>query len=249
MLDPRTPSLIVSGDDPLDLSDPIYNDWDLVADFDPEPTPPAAPCWRDQLQAGDVVLFVYPIRLPGDGDLPKTRPCLVLDIERRGGTSYAVLAYGTSADSDANRGYEVSVTSAAEVAAAGLTRPTRFVGFRRLMVPLASSDFRPIPSTGSPVIGRLGPAARKRMNAVRGRIHAEADIARERRAQARRERQTRRSPRPVTVERIASRRAGLSQMQRPRESALPTLAREDRERRARPILNLVRTTDLKEDSA
>lgn len=140
------------------------------------------------LGAGDIVLFVFPIRLPGETEEPKTRPCLVLDVVEKRGYRFAILAYGTSAASMANKGYEITVATAAEVAACGLRRYTRFVGARRLLVPLNHGDFRPKRSMGSPVIGRLGPAAMARLHEVRGRTHAEADIAAERCAEAWRER-------------------------------------------------------------
>ncbi|QIE54176.1 hypothetical protein G5B40_01175 [Pikeienuella piscinae] len=58
-------------------------------------------------------------------------------------------------------------------------------------------------ATGAPVMGRLSGDAVERMNSVRARIHAEADIAAERRSErrkARGARHRRTEPRPVRVE-------------------------------------------------
>lgn len=189
----------------LDLSHPVHGPADPFAEED---TAAACPSdWQATLGCGAIVLFRFPVRLPGDGDMPKTRPCLVLEVLERGGRRFALLAYGTSAATAANHGYEVTVGTAEAVAEAGLDRYTRFVGARPLLVSLDHPDFRPAAPDGSPVIGRLGPVAERRMHAVRAHIHAERDIAANRRESARRERRERRSQtsprwaRPVSVER------------------------------------------------
>jgi len=157
--------------------------------------------WREALTWGDIISFRFPIE--GAGALPKKRPCLVLDVHRLGDSRYALLAYGTSADTQANRGYEVRLTEP-EARAAGLHRPTRFVGARRMLVAVDHPDIIISAATDTPLIGRLTGAAFERMNAVRARIHAEADIAADRRSERRRTRQGRRrraEARPATVER------------------------------------------------
>lgn len=68
--------------------------------------------WRDHIRVGDVVLFRYPCAAAADIEAPKSRPCLVLDIETVGGLRYALLAYGTTAATNANRGYEIRVGAA-----------------------------------------------------------------------------------------------------------------------------------------
>lgn len=157
--------------------------------------------WRDHISVGDVVLFRYPCAAEDDTEAPKSRPCLVLDIETIGDQRYALLAYGTTSASGANRGYEIRVGAAPDLVDAGLHRPTRFIGARRLLVSLASPNFVPFGGTGAPVVGRLTGLVRERMHAVRARIHAERDIAAERRASRRRRSTERaRAPRPVVVE-------------------------------------------------
>lgn len=110
----------------------------------------------------------------------------MLDVRSVLGTRYALLAYGTSAMSDANTGYEVRVRHAEDAMASGFAKPTRFVGARRLLVPLTHSGF-PVGDSGNPVIGRLTGTLFERLNRVRARIFAEADIAAEKRAERRRE--------------------------------------------------------------
>lgn len=101
-----------------------------------------------------------------------------------------MLAYGTSADTSANRGYEVRLTET-EARAAGLHRATRFVGARRMLVALDHCGFVICAAKGAPTIGRLTGDAFERLNAVRGRIHAEADMAADQRTRRRRARRTR----------------------------------------------------------
>jgi len=137
--------------------------------------------WQETLAVGDVVSFRFPIAEDGANIAPKARPCLVLDIAEIGGVRYATLAYGTTSKRRANTGYEVRLGKPSEYRAAGLHEPTRFVGKRRMMVPLDHSGFVICGATGAPVPGRVSGAAEARMEAIRGRIHAEADIAADRR--------------------------------------------------------------------
>tara|TARA_R110002124_G_scaffold42292_7_gene130338 strand:- start:454 stop:1014 length:561 start_codon:yes stop_codon:yes gene_type:complete len=142
--------------------------------------------WKATLTAGDIVAYRFPVAEEDGTAAPKMRPCLVLDIETIGGALYALLAYGTSAVTAANKGYEVRVRSGNAVRAAGLHRPTRFVGARRLMVPLDGSGFAVCAATNSPILGRLDETARKRMNSVRTRIRADRENAADRRVSRRR---------------------------------------------------------------
>ncbi|MCA0273078.1 MAG: hypothetical protein LCH69_13595 [Proteobacteria bacterium] len=158
---------------------------------------PATAGWQSRLTHGDVVMFRYPVA-DGDGETPKPRPCLILDVVTIAGSTLVTLAYGTTACSSANRGYEIHVTRAEAMRAAGLHRPTRFVGARRITVTTGHPGFAEN-RAGTPVVGRLGELEFERLNAVRARIHAEADMAAERRATRRRE--GRQPPaRPVSVE-------------------------------------------------
>lgn len=158
----------------------------------PQPLLPAnAPF--EQLQRGDIVLFRFPLaEVDDEPGAPKRRPCLVLDTLCIGGFPFFELAYGTSADTSANRGYEVIVKRPSARATAGLTKPTRFVCARRIIVHADHSGFDGR-TKGPQIIGRLDAPLLERMNAVRARIQAEADIAahyreeRQRKEQAREE--------------------------------------------------------------
>ena len=147
-------------------------------DAAPAPAHPAmGPDWRSRLRPGDIVVYRFPVAEgPTSSETPKARPCLVMEIETFGGRPWATIAYGTSARSKANRGYEVPVLRAADHTAAGLHRPTRFVGFRRLLVSLHSEAFVVHGATGSPVIGRLPEGPLNRLDRVRARIQAERDM-------------------------------------------------------------------------
>lgn len=147
------------------------------------------PC---QLERGDVVLFRFPTSEEEDteGGAPKRRPCLVLDVFERGCERYVQLAYGTSAHTRANRGYEVLVKQRDSRAVAGLRKPTRFIGARRVTVHVQNSGLRG-PAEGPKILGRLDDALLARMHAIRARIQAEADIAAHYREECRREEQAR----------------------------------------------------------
>ena len=149
--------------------------------------PTMTEAWRDHVSHGDIVSFRFPLAEKDAAGRPKTRPCLILDIEEKGGQRCALIAYGTTSRRRSNIGYEVHVRRRADYIAAGLNEPTRFVGARRLMVPLSHSGFVICGATGSAVLGRLDGKPLDVLNAVRGRIHAMRDIAEERR-EARRSR-------------------------------------------------------------
>lgn len=128
----------------------------------------ATPGWHAELRAGDVVAFRFPFAERRKRAVPKTRPCLVLAVSDRDGVPHALVAYGTSVNTSANRGQEVTVATPTGMAAAGLRKPTRFVGARRILVPLKSPRFRLHPETGAPILGRLSATDR----------HALFDVAR-----------------------------------------------------------------------
>jgi hypothetical protein len=163
--------------------------------------PAAAPDWHERLSVGDIVSYRFPVADDVGTAQPKARPCLVIDLETLVGTQYAVLAYGTTVTAGPNRGYEVSVRKPHAFLDAGLHKPTKFICARRLLVPLQSNGFVCSAATGDPILGHLVGEERERMNAVRAKLHAERDIAADRREE-RRERTRRRSrdPRPFVVE-------------------------------------------------
>ena len=144
------------------------------------------PAWQDHVTHGDIVSFRYPFAEDTSTGQPKARPCLILDIEIIGGQRYALIAYGTTSHRRSNVGQEIHVRRRAEYLSAGLDKPTRFVGARRVLVPLTHRSFAICSATGSAVLGRLDGEPFEAMNAVRGRIHAMRDIAAETRPRRRR---------------------------------------------------------------
>lgn len=145
--------------------------------------------WTLTLTYGDIVSFRFPT---DDAAKPKARPCLVLDIVRKRGRRYAVLAYGTSSRCTHNAGQEVQLLNREEATLAGLDRPTRFVGARRVTVPVTSHGFVCCTELKTPVLGRVVGAEYARVLSIRSRLQIEA-------AQARRER----SRNQVTIEATA----------------------------------------------
>lgn len=180
--------------------------------LDTTSTPMATTPWADTLQRGDVVMFRFPCA--DDGPV-KPRPCLVVEVDRLGGYTFIELAYGTTAQTKANRGYEVHIYTDVGMALAGLRQPTRFVCARRVMVAPFHRDFATTRRNPSPVIGRLDDAGIERMNGIRARIHAEQDIAAERREIERAEQTVKRDKTPARrAPASASRAAALATARR-----------------------------------
>lgn len=153
----------------------------------------AAAHWADHVRPGDVVLFRFPVPFPQTRDgKPGIRPCLVVEVDDHGEERRLVLAYSTTATTRSNGGYDIAVTHVADLQTAGLRRATRFIGTRLLSVSPNHSGFD-VGGAGAPVVGHLTGSRFERMQAVRARLHAEHDIAAERRRE--------RSEAPVTVER------------------------------------------------
>lgn len=76
-------------------------------------------------------------------------PMELLPLFRRCGTG----PYGTTSRRRANSGEEIHVRKRDAYTTAGLDEPTRFVGARRILVPLTHSGFVVSTDTGSPVLG------------------------------------------------------------------------------------------------
>ncbi|MCD1626813.1 hypothetical protein K7H22_12495 [Seohaeicola saemankumensis] len=184
--------------------------------------------WQEHISYGDVVSFRFPVAEAGDDAPLKARPCLILDIEEKKGVRYALLAYGTTSRRKANTGYEIHVRTSFACAAVGLDAPTRFVGARRILVPLSHSGFVIHPGLGAPVLGRLEGDEFERMNEVRARIFAMADIRAERKVWTLRKR-TRKFLNTYTVEpRRLSRARPAPQELRQLDLPLPTVAQPKR---------------------
>lgn len=114
--------------------------------------PETTDTWKATLSRGDVVRFRFPLaNRQADDTGPKRRPCLVLDVFTCGQVQFAKIAYGTSADTRANRGLEIRINDPDAIKTAGLDRPSRFVCARTLIVSLNHPAFEPVSETGTPL--------------------------------------------------------------------------------------------------
>lgn len=147
----------------------------MLAEHIPLPGTDTAPV---SLQTGDVVRFHFPV-VDAEDRRDKPRPCLVLDTLHFDGHRFVMLAYGTLAEHGHTTGYDVPVCEPETMREAGLSRPTRFCGARCILVSVRHPGFGRVRPGRTPRIGCLIGKALERMNAVRGRLHAEADIAQE----------------------------------------------------------------------
>ena len=128
--------------------------------------------WRDTLAPGDIVAFAFPTT---DATHEKHRPALVLSIDRSGAVAEAVVVYGTAAMTRANTGLELRVTASTDIAAARLRKPTRFVGTRRIKVPLDSPRFI-VCAASTAVIGQLPSTFHPRLDRLRDLTAASAPV-------------------------------------------------------------------------
>lgn len=135
--------------------------------------------WRDDLAPGAIVSFTFPSQ-EGDPALEKARPALVLAVEPGdGGAPMVTLAYGTGSRSGANRGLELRLRSRMEVTAAGLHKPTRFVGARTTRVHRTSPRFVEC-GHGTAILGHLPDRLLPRLERVRAAVAREARAPRRR---------------------------------------------------------------------
>ena len=111
--------------------------------------------WRDHINVGDVVAYRFPAAEPDLAELPKVRPCLVIERHDNDGPPCVVLAFGTTSPQRPRGAYDVVVPDWTQASSAGLKQATRFQCDRCLCVTVASTAFDLSGRTGSPVIGRL----------------------------------------------------------------------------------------------
>lgn len=113
---------------------------------------PAPSSWAASARPGDIAMFRFPKRY--DDLAGKCRPCLVLAIRQLPGGLMITLAYGTSAQTNANRGFDLRLDAPADWRPAGLHRATRFVLARRITV-MATDPRFDAGTVSNPVIGSL----------------------------------------------------------------------------------------------
>lgn len=140
------------------------------------------PAWAKTLQRGDIVLFRFPCAEKNPVEAPKSRTCLVLEVETREGQLHILLAYATSADTRANVGNEIHIETPEDMAAAGVRKPTRVVCDRRSWATPNHPGWDINPRHPSPVVGRLSPRGLARMDAIRAKLQALRDIVAEHRS-------------------------------------------------------------------
>ncbi|MBC2836518.1 hypothetical protein H7F16_13445 [Gemmobacter straminiformis] len=139
----------------------------------------------DDFAIGDVLHYPFPSKTTG-GETDTARPCLVIDTHKISDRAYLLIADGAPAEAARRTGYDILVEEDALLASAGLEQPTRFCAARRVFVSRQSLRRKAIRPDGGIRVGRLTGRAFERLNAVRGRLHAEADIARHQREEERR---------------------------------------------------------------
>lgn len=108
--------------------------------------------WATSCVPGTIVSFRFP--QGENGQSGKARPCLVIGINTASNDMRLTLAYGTTAETDANRGFDLHLSERAAWRKAGVHRPTRFVLARRLTIAIDDLRFDCGPA-GNPIIGRL----------------------------------------------------------------------------------------------
>lgn len=133
--------------------------------------------WQTELTAGTVVSYRFPVAEEAGGPEPKARPCLVVDVREIDGQRHAVVAYGTSRQTKTNCGYEVEVRNVEARAAAGLDRRTRFIGARRVTVPLGDAAFVTCRQRDTPILGHLAGGPLARLETLRERFGADLRTA------------------------------------------------------------------------
>lgn len=123
--------------------------------------PPSEESIPFPLTPGDIVMCRFP-SAEGRREVEKTRPCLVLAVEG----DEITLAYGTTRESHVRRERELHLVQPAEIMAAGLWRPTRFLGWRTARIARASARLRPSPQ-GDAICGRLSGRSRRALTRLR----------------------------------------------------------------------------------
>lgn len=133
---------------------------------------PTNKSWQHSLKPGAIVAYRFPHeRRAADGEQPKVRPTLALDVIKFGDQPFAMIAYGTSSARGRAPGLLIEVNDPDELEAANLASRTVFDASRRLLVSLHSSGFASPARSDSPVIGQLAGVSAERAALVRRRVH------------------------------------------------------------------------------
>ena len=140
----------------------------------PHPAGCACPRCAPDLAPGDVALFRVPV--PGGRGRPEARPCLVVDVATLGDERLVLLAPGVPAAGRPAGGGDLHAAAEDLRGVPGLAGPVAFLAGERLLVSVAHPGFER-DGTGSPVLGRLGDGALRRLDALGARLEAGRDRA------------------------------------------------------------------------
>lgn len=110
------------------------------------------PDWTAGLVPGTLLSFHFPEA--EDGKPGKARPCLLIAIDQDETGMRLALAYGTSANTPANRGLDLVLDQEADWSGAGLRRPSRFVLARRITI-MPGDPRLSFSRKGAPIIGQI----------------------------------------------------------------------------------------------
>jgi len=125
------------------------------------------------IRRGAIVSCFYPLAEIPARPGPEARPALVIRVfqDHEQGRSMALVAYGTSRNSKANRGYEIRIRREESMRVAGLDRPTRFTLSRMRILPIGP-DFFDYKQHCGPVLGYLDDALQAHLDATCERVAA-----------------------------------------------------------------------------
>ncbi|WP_319496608.1 hypothetical protein [uncultured Cohaesibacter sp.] len=139
--------------------------------------------WHNTISWGDIVSFDLPSRTI----LPETKkstisPWLILDRNTNVGEEFVTMAPGSTECTLPHKAEALLVSGQDRIRAAGLSCPTLFDCEHAMIVSVKHHGFV-LTKNSSPIIGHLIGDDRHRLNSIRARLDAFADIAKERRAE------------------------------------------------------------------
>nr|WP_321462896.1 hypothetical protein [uncultured Cohaesibacter sp.] len=151
---------------------------------------PEEESWPETIQRGDIVAFHFPSGKSGKPAQLFPRPWLVLDMQTHVGQLYLTLARSHEAGQLPHRFYELVVSQSGQATIAGASGPMVFNCRQQVIVSVRHKGFA-LGQQGSPVIGMVNESELERLNAIRARLQAFADIRAEERTCRLRKRKSR----------------------------------------------------------
>nr|WP_321459820.1 hypothetical protein [uncultured Cohaesibacter sp.] len=132
------------------------------------------------IQRGDIVAFHFPSGKSGKPAQFFPHPWLVLDMQTHVGQLYLTLARWHEAGQLPHRFYELVVSQSGQATIAGVSGPMLFNCRQQVIVSVRHKGFA-LGQHGFPVIGMVNESELERLNAIRARLQAFADIRAEER--------------------------------------------------------------------